>query len=881
MKKLIIFDGNSVVNRAFYGVRLLTNKAGIYTNAVYGFLNILLKYMQSEKPDYLVIAFDEKKPTFRHEQFEGYKAQRKGMPEELAMQMPVLKEVLSAMNISMLSAEGYEADDIIGTVAKQCEEKGMQCIIATGDRDSLQLATENTSIYLTSTKMGNTQTEVMTTKEVENKYGVMPPSLIDIKGLMGDSSDNIPGVAGIGEKTACKLISEYGSLEGVYENIENISGSVKSKLEKDKDMAFLSRILATIDKDVPLQNSIEEFTLKEYDNEKLIKLLSDLEFKSILNKLDLKAEKKEEKKDLPVVEKQIIDSAEDAALAASEILKNSWLAYYLFADETGLASVSVLTEKKYYYFSFGAGLFEAFTIVDIKQIFEYDIKKFGHNIKDDIILLKSYDIELKNVTYDTAIAEYIIDCTRSNYDLGLLEGFDSTDNIFGKGKKKVSAAMLEPQKVSEYGFMLTAAIMSLKQRQEKIIGERGQEDLLYNVELPLSLVLADMELMGFKIDGGSLREFGKNLGYSIDVLEKAIYNSAGGEFNINSPKQLGEVLFEKLQLPVIRKTKTGYSTDSDVLERLSDKHEIIVLIKEYRTLIKLKSTYADGLYNVINKQDGKIHSKFNQTVTATGRISSTEPNLQNIPVRMEIGREIRKMFIAQNEDYVLLDADYSQVELRILAHIAGDEAMIEAFKNNMDIHTITASQVFHTPANEVTSKMRSAAKAVNFGIVYGISDFALAGDLKITRKMAKEYIESYLERYPKVKQYMLDIVEQAKQDGYVTTIMNRRRYIPELKSQKFVERSFGERVALNTPIQGSAADIIKAAMVKVYKALKEKGLKSHLLLQVHDELIVEAHKDEAEQVAKILKENMEQAVTLSVPLIADVHEGENWYDAKA
>lgn len=879
MKKLLIFDGNSIVNRAFYGVRLLTNKEGLYTNAIYGFLNILLKYLETDQPDYLVIAFDLRAPTFRHKQFEGYKAQRKGMPEELASQMPVLKEVLAAMNIAMVSMEGYEADDLIGTVASWCEQQGVECHIATGDRDSLQLASETTRIYLTATRQGATQTEVVTPEAFREKYGTEPARLVDIKGLMGDSSDNIPGVAGIGEKTAVKLIGEYGSIDGVYENLDKISGSVKTKLENGREAAFMSRGLAKIDCQVPLEAKLEDFARREYNGEALAELLSKLEFKSILNKLSLKPVEAAAD-NAPELERVIITDGGEAKKAAKELLQADYFSFALLREDEGICAAALMTAEKYYFFSFGAGLLASFGVTDIREVFEGPAEKYGHRVKEDLLLLKSYGVTLKNAVYDTSIAAYILDCTRSSYDPGLLCGFETEEAMFGKGKKRVSPAMLPVQEVADYGYKLAAAVLSLKKEQEKLLREREQEALFYEVEMPLCFVLAEMEETGFKIDKSSLREFGESLSGVLELLEKQIFQIAGMEFNVNSTRQLGEVLFDRLKLPVIRKTKTGYSTDSDVLERLSGQHEIIGLIKEYRTLTKLKSTYADGLIQVIDPADGKIHSKFNQTVTATGRISSTEPNLQNIPVRMEIGREIRKMFVPESEDYVLLDADYSQVELRILAHISKDEVLTDAFLHQKDIHAITASQVFGIPLEEVTSQMRTQAKAVNFGIVYGISDFALAGDLKITRKMARQYIDSYLERYPKVKQYMAGIVEQAKETGYVTTILNRRRYIPELKSQKYTERSFGERVAMNTPVQGSAADVIKVAMVKVHQALKERGLKSRLLLQVHDELIVEACRCEAEEVSRILKENMEQAVQLSVPLTADVHEGENWYEAK-
>ncbi len=880
MKRLVIFDGNSIVNRAFYGVRILTNSEGMYTNAIFGFMNILIKYIEDLSPDYLVMAFDLKAPTFRHKMFADYKAGRRAMPDELAQQMPVLKEVLAAMNIAMISQEGFEADDLIGTVSQMCEDEKIECIIATGDRDSLQLVGEYTTVYLTSTKNGTTQTQIMDTDAVCEKYGAGPQCVIDIKGLMGDSSDNIPGVAGIGEKTACKLIADYGTIEGVYENIDSIKGATRTKLENGKENAFLSRMLATIDRYVPMKESLDDFKLKEFNTPELAKILTKLEFKNIMAKLGLTPSGEFKTETLEKLESIIVEDEDTAKACAEEILSAEYIAYHIFADETGVCALSVRTDVKYYSFIFGGGLLMNFDITALRKIFENNIPKISHSFKDDIQLLRSYGIEIGGDVFDTSIAAYIAEPTRSGYDPGVLCGFETADEFFGKGKNRVSPAEVDIKKLSAYGYKLTEAIVLLKNMHKRLLEERSQNRLFYEVEMPLCRVLADMQNYGFKVDRESLESFGEKLSLAIDATEQMIYNLAGEQFNINSPKQLGEVLFEKLGLPPVRKTKTGYSTDAEVLDKLAEKHEIVYFIKEYRTLIKLKSTYVDGLMQVIDKSDGKIHSKFNQTVTATGRISSTEPNLQNIPVRTELGGELRKMFIAQDSDYVLLDADYSQIELRVLAHISGDETLTDAFEHGKDIHTITAAQVFGISEDEVTSQQRSSAKAVNFGIVYGISDFALAGDLKISRKMAKNYMDSYFERYSGVKKYMDDIVEEAKENGYVSTILARRRYIPEIKSQKFLERSFGERVAMNTPVQGSAADIIKIAMVKVYNALKERNLKSRLILQVHDELIVETHKDEVAIVSEILRDNMENAVKLKVPLVAEVHEGETWYAAK-
>ena len=874
MKKFMVFDGNSIINRAFYGVPLLSTKEGLYTNAVYGFLNILIKYLENDRPDFLAVAFDVREKTFRHKRYDGYKAQRKGMPEELAMQMPLLKEVLAAMNITMIEKPGYEADDIIGTVAKKCDEAGISCIITTGDRDSFQLASENTSIYLTSTRMGKSETKVITPEKIMEDYGVLPKGMIDIKSLMGDSSDNIPGVAGIGEKTAVKLINEYKTLDGVYENIENIKGAVKTKLENDKEMAYLSYELAEIFTEVPIEFDTENFEIKEFDKEKLAGIFTRLEFTKLLDKFGIDAKKEEEK-----LEFEIIDNAMSAQIAVAEIVKLPEFAYNILTFEGEMSLLSVSAEKNRV-FIFGSGLFAGLMPEDVKDIFECPAAKITHSLKEDILLLKGYGINLTGVSFDTSLASYVVNPIKSSYDIGGLCGFETLEEKFGKGKKAVNPSSLPPEEVGQYAAKLSNAVLKLKKELSDIIAERNQQNLYYDIELPLAYVLADMEQMGFKVDKTALKDFGEMLSSTIDVITENIYNSAGGEFNLNSPKQLGEVLFEKLELPVIRKTKTGYSTDADVLEKLAGKHEIIGQISSYRMLSKLKSTYIDGMLPLINPGDGRIHSKFNQTVTATGRISSTEPNLQNIPVRTEIGSQLRKMFVAGGEDYVLLDADYSQIELRILAHISDDEVLKNAFITGEDIHTITASQVFHVAPEDVTPQMRSNAKAVNFGIIYGISDFALAGDLHVSKKTAAEYIEGYLDKYPGVRQYMADTVAYAKENGYVSTLFGRRRDIPELKSQKFVERSFGERVALNTPIQGSSADIIKLAMVKVHSALKDGGFKSRLILQVHDELIVEAHKDEISEVKEILKSCMENAASLKVPIPVDVGEGASWYEAK-
>ena len=849
LKKLLIFDGNSIINRAYYGIRLLTNSKGEYTNGIYGFLNIFLKFFNEEKPDFVAVAFDLKDKTFRHKMYDGYKAQRKGMPDELASQMQPLKDVLDAMNVMRLEKSGFEADDIIGTVSKKCDDENIKCVIVTGDKDDLQLASENTTIKLVVTRMGNTETTDFDAKAVEEKYGVTPREFIAIKALMGDSSDNIPGVAGIGEKTAMSLIEKYRSLDNLYENLADLKGATLKRIEEGKEMAYLSYQLSEINREVPLDETLEDMSVKEPQADALFNILNHLELKSIIAKLDIEASESAK----AVYEIVNINSP-------SEINPENTFNYILDKDENEIKRLSYEMDGKVYVKDFLSPLDFMAYIPVFKKIFEDEnIKKLSHDIKSDMVFLKrTYDIDYKGEIFDTKITAYLLDPSRSDYVLSdLIAGYlniGECNNCAG-------------------------ALNILKDALLKQIEENEQQELLFDIELPLVRVLASMENEGFKVDKDSLVEFSKMLSTKLSVLEKMIYEMAGEEFNINSPKQLGEILFEKLGLPAEKKTKTGYSTNAEVLEKLSYKYDIASLIIEYRTHAKLNSTYAEGLQTAVNHTDGKIHSSFNQTVTATGRISSTEPNLQNIPVRLELGREIRKMFIASG-DNILTDADYSQIELRVLAHVSGDETMINAFKNEQDIHTITASQVFKVPVEEVTSVMRTRAKAVNFGIVYGIGEFSLAKDIKVSVKEAKNYIESYFETYPKIKEYLDETIAFAKETGYVKTLANRRRYIPEIKSSNYNLRSFGERVAMNAPIQGYAADIIKIAMVKVFERLEKENLKSKLILQVHDELIIDTIPEEKEQVAKILKEEMENAVSLSLPLKADMKTGKSWFETK-
>lgn len=866
MKKLLILDSNSILNRAFYGVRYLSAKDGTPTNAIYGFLNILLKLIKEQEPDYICAAFDVKAPTFRHKQYEGYKAQRKPMPEGLAAQMPLAKDVLRAMGVTILEKEGYEADDIIGTVARLCEESEISCFIATGDKDDLQLASDKTKVILTVTKSGYNETIIYDDKAVKEKYHVTPTEFIDVKALMGDPSDNIPGVKGVGEKTAMSLIEKHHSIEYIYENIDDIGlkGAMLQKMKDGREMAFMSKELATINRNTPIEFNAEKCVFDGFENNgELYEILKRLELNSIIKKLDLSGVDN-------VKENEDIFKDFSYQVGDKNMINGDKVTVVLDFDGDNISSAAV-----------GAGN-NAVVLNeqdDIKELLEDDsIAKVMFDVKEAIVKLNCR-IDIKNIADDTAIAAYLVDPAKNEYTIEKLAS-EYFGTVIEKPEVK-QLSLLDDVETdrSEYLAKCAVALGVLNERIGDKIKENGQEKLYQEVELPLVTVLAHLEINGFLVDDNQLKEFADKLGEKIDALTNEIYMLAGEEFNINSPKQLGVILFEKLELKPVKKTKTGYATNADVLEKLRDKHPIVNFIMEYRQLAKLKSTYCDGLTAVVNPNTHRIHSVFTQTVTVTGRLSSTEPNLQNIPTRTELGREIRKMFVAK-DGYVLVDADYSQIELRVLAHIANDETMINAFRNNEDIHAVTASQVLGIPLEDVTKEQRSSAKAVNFGIVYGIGEFSLAQDLHISVKEAKAYIESYLEKYHGVRNYMESIKEQAKKDGYVKTMLNRIRYIPELKSPNYNIRQFGERVALNTPIQGTAADIIKLAMVRVDNRLINEGLKSKLILQVHDELIVEAHKDEVDKVKQILSEEMQNAMELNVPLKVDMSTGHSWYDAK-
>lgn len=883
----MIIDGNSLINRAYYAIPLLNTKSGTYTNAVYGFVNMLYKVIEDYQPDYIAVAFDRKTPTFRHLEFGDYKAGRKKMPPELAQQIPILKDVLDAFQIYRVEIDGFEADDLIGTLARYSENKNIQSIIITGDKDALQLASPNVQILIT--KKGISNLEIYDDRKVLEVYGVTPKQFIDLKGLMGDKSDNIPGVPGIGEKRGVKLIKKFGSIENLLNNLDKLSSSLlKNNLEKYDRQAVLSKRLATIVTDVPVEITLEEMRFKGPNNDKLFSLFHKLEFYSLLNKFYKKG--KEENIVFDGKQVPIIHSLEELDSLKEKVKNNGFFYLKVFYDGKDLmnysiAGISILMNEESYWFIDTRK--DKSIIENLRDIFEdKDIKKYGHQLKQDIIVLKSKKIKLEGISFDTAIAAYLIDSIRATYEIDeismeyLGNKIPTEEDIIGKGKKRISYIEMDIEALAKYGYQYCCAVYYLRNILVEKIKEYDFKKLYYEVELPLVEVLADIEFQGFKVNKDKLEEIGKDLEQKILQLTNTIYKEAGEEFNVNSPKQLGEILFDKMGLPPIKKTKTGYSTSIEVLEKLYNHHPIIPKIIEYRQLVKVKSTYIDGLSTEINDITHKIHSSFNQTVTSTGRISSTEPNLQNIPIKMDIGRQIRKVFIPTNDKYLLLDADYSQIELRVLAHMSKDPNLIEAFHKGQDIHKATASKVFNVPIEQVTPLQRNNAKAVNFGIVYGISDYGLSENLHITRKEAKKYIDEYFNKYKGVKIHMDNAVRDAKEKGYVTTLLNRRREIPEIRSKNFNLRSFGERTAMNTPIQGSAADIIKIAMVRVYQQLKNKNLKSKVILQVHDELILEVHKDELEEVKEIVKWQMENAVILDVPLEVEMNIGNNWYDTK-
>lgn len=882
MKKLLILDSNSIINRAFYGVKPLSASDGTPTNAVYGFLNILIKLINDFKPDYLCAAYDLKAPTFRHKMYDAYKAQRKPMPDDLAKQMPLSKEILTLMDIPLLQLEGYEADDIIGTVSRICGENEVECYIATGDKDDLQLVSPTTRVILTVSKFGNPETTVYDEAAVMERYGVTPKEFIDVKALMGDTSDNIPGVDGIGEKGAMGLISQFHSIEYIYENIDDvgIKGKKLEKLKAGKEMAELSKVLATIDVNVPIDFDMEkcEFRGVSRDNGELYNMLFKLELKSVIKKFKLAPTS--DAPDIAVVRDIFEGTSVTEISSAGELenIINSLNTYEFVPVFSGdiLTGLAFSADKNAYYTS--SSIEPNAIIAAVKNSFENEnVKKTVNDIKDTIVKL-SGKADLCGIEFDTAIAAYLIDPSRKEFDLPSLA--QSYLGAVLDVSEQTQISLFDDVNADMANYAKHAlALKPLRELLEEQIEKNNQHELYYDIELPLISVLATMQIEGFTLDIDELNAFSDYLSEKIAAVEAEIYELANHTFNINSPKQLGVVLFEELELKPVKKTKTGYSTNVDALEKIIDKHPIAAKVLEYRRYAKLKSTYCDGMGTLVNPKTHKIHSIFNQTVTVTGRISSTEPNMQNIPTRTELGRELRKMFVA-GEGNVLVDADYSQIELRVLSHLANDETMINAFKNGEDIHAVTASQVLGIPLNEVTKEQRSSAKAVNFGIVYGIGEFSLSQDIGVSVKEAKAYIDSYLEKYHGVREYMNSTKETAKENGYVTTMMNRIRYIPELKSTNYNIRSFGERAAMNTPVQGTAADIIKLAMVKVYNRLKAENFASKLILQVHDELIVEAPENEVESVQAILKEEMENAISLKVPMVIDMAVGKSWYDCK-
>lgn len=928
MKKLVLIDGNSIMNRAFYGImgsKALTTKDGKYTNAIYGFLAILFKLLEEEKPDYIGVTFDLKAPTARHKMYEGYKANRKGMPTELAEQMPIIKDVLRAMNIDIIEKEGYEGDDVIGTLSRYGEQKGLEVVILSGDRDTFQLATDNVRINIPRTKGGKTETEIFNREKVKEVYGIEPKQLIEVKGLQGDTSDNIPGVPGIGEKTALSLVQKYETIDNLYKKLESgeadVKGKQKEKLEQNKDLAYLSRTLGEINTKVPIEDTLEELKLEEWDKPKVLELFKELNFKRYIDRFNLQneagkgdnfSEENNIENQYKVVEKSIEE-------IKTIIEKQGKMIFYIETEKVNdedkiikekITGISIFnsSENEAYYIDIKNGE----KIQELKEIFENDkILKIGIDLGRVYILLRQEGIDFKGINYDASIAAYILNPTNNKLKLtDLAEQYLEIDvneilgdsksakveqiNLFdamqGAGlsgsneekseEEKIKEEQEKTQKAEEKKCTLYAYIIyKLQEITMKKLEEINAVDLFNNIDMPTVTVLANMQWNGMYADLEELNKFGKQLKEQLEIKTKMIYEMAGEEFNINSTKQLGEILFEKMKLPVVKKTKSGYSTDVDVLEKLKSEDPIISEILDYRQLMKLNSTYVEGLKPYINPKTKRIHSFFHQTITATGRISSTEPNLQNIPTRFELGKQVRKIFKPE-PGKVYIDADYSQIELRVLAHMSEDTHMVQAFKDGEDIHRQAASKVFKTPMEEVTKEQRSNAKAVNFGIVYGISDFGLGEQLGISRKIAKQYIEEYLQEYAGIKNFMDDMKEKAKETGYVETLFNRRRYIPELKSNNYMVRQFGERAAMNTPIQGTAADIMKIAMINVYKKLIEENLEAKIILQVHDEMMIEAPLAEAEKVKEIVKTEMESAIKLNVPLIAEVSEAENWYECK-
>ncbi|ETI95509.1 MAG: hypothetical protein Q606_CBAC00180G0006 [Intestinibacter bartlettii DORA_8_9] len=880
-KRLIIIDGNSIINRAFYALPDMSNSEGLKTNAIFGFVRMMFKIIEDYQPTHMSVAFDKKAPTFRHKQYADYKAGRKKMPDELAQQLQPLKDLLDKFNINRLELEGYEADDLIGTVARLGEENDFKVYIVTGDKDAIQLASHKTTTLIT--KKGVGEVEEYDYDSVLERYEMTPTQFIDLKGLMGDKSDNIPGVPGVGEKTGIKLLKQYSTIENLIEHTDELKGSIKKKIEENKDLALMSKELATIITNVPIEVKLEDLEYGDYNKDDVVEKFKEFGFTSLITKLlDIEGGETTIKEEIDL-KIEHLDNVEDFIKKAEE---NKKVIIDVIGKEGNILDKRVL----YVFLSLDGNEIYYVNEDELPQIKTLlsnpEIKKHGYDLKEDYILLKPYEIELNSMDFDITIAEYLIDSKSStSYECSaiamkyLTRKIKSKEDLLGKGAKAKKFDEIEFDELSAYIGDILNTVNGVYPKMEEKLKETEMDGLFYHVEMPLVEVLGSMEYIGMKVDKDQLNELKEKFTTIINELENEIFELAGEPFNINSPKQLGVVLFEKLGLPVIKKTKTGYSTNAEVLEKLRDKHEIIDKITEYRQIVKLNSTYVEGLLKIINPKTGRIHSSFNQTITTTGRISSTEPNMQNIPVKTEMGRDIRKVFVA-DENCKLVDADYSQVELRVLAHMSGDENMIDAFKHGEDIHSKTASQIFDVDIKDVTSKQRIEAKAINFGIIYGKTDFGLSQDLNIPVATAKAYIDSYFNKYPKIKEFMDEAVESATETGYATTILNRRRYIPEIKASNFIVRNQGKRFAMNAPIQGSAADIIKVAMVNVYNKLKENNMKSKLILQVHDELIVEAVDEELEMAEKIVREEMENAQSMDVKLDVDLNTGDSWYETK-
>lgn len=876
MSKFVLIDGHSILNRAFYGVPIFTNSEGLHTNAVFGFLNIMFKIIDSKQPDYMAVAFDVHQPTFRHEMFKDYKGTRKPMMEELREQVPVIKELLQEMNITTVELPGYEADDVIGTLSKKGEKAGMEVDVISGDRDLLQLASDHITICIPKTKKGQTTVEEYNTEGVRKLYKVTPTEFIDVKALMGDSSDNIPGVPGIGEKGATAIISQFGSIENAYDHADEISNTRnRNALLNNYEMAQMSKTLATINIQSPVEVTPEQCKLEDIYTEDALEMIKRLEFKSMIQRFGSVTSTNDCEGGF-----KYINNPFDADPIFEQAKNADNIGVFIYRNKDNFGVSLCFNNDNVYYIGKEGFVTEDYIIEKVRDLVNAKAELTILNIKENNDILENDDAES---IFDISIAAYLLNPLQNTYDyddiareyLGM--NVPAFDEIFPKTKKNKTPSDEIPENILKYACYNAYVAYKAKDALTEKLKETEMLDIYNNVEIPLTYALYDMEQAGIMVAGDKLKEYGERLKTGIDALEKDIFAEAGHEFNINSPKQLGEILFGEMQLPGGKKTKTGYSTSASVLEKLEPDYPFVSKILEYRQLTKLKSTYADGLAVYIG-EDNRIHGKFNQTITATGRISSTEPNLQNIPVRMPLGREIRKVFIPK-EGCVFIDADYSQIELRILAHMSDDKNLIDAYNHSKDIHAATASLVFHVPLEEVTKEQRSNAKAVNFGIVYGISSFGLSNDLSISRKEAEQYIKDYFISYPGIKNYLDNSVKEAKEKGYSVTMFGRRRPIPELTSGNFMQRQFGERVAMNSPIQGSAADIMKIAMINVAKELKEKDLKSKIVLQVHDELLIEAYENEVEQVKDILKRNMEQAAHLNVPLDVDVQVGNNWDEA--